>query len=136
MSSRQLTNSRRLGGFPSVLLALLALVSQLALGAVVLPDAASAQDQSVAALEALSVLCDSSKPNPPGQPGHRQHDPDRALCPLAVALALPVFVLAAGPELPLPSRALADTAPLVPQARAPPALPRQTPPSRGPPILS
>ncbi len=137
MSARKLTNSRRSGGLPGLLLAVLALVSQLALGSIVLPDDASAQERSVAALEALSVLCDSSVPTSPDQaPTHHRHSPDCAICPLSVALAMPAVVLASGPELPPRSSRLATRASLPPPARAPPGQPRYTPPSRGPPVLS
>lgn len=137
MFSRRSITPRRRGGLPGLLLAVLALVSQLALGAVVLPDPASAQEQSVAALDALSILCNSASPTAPGEgPRHHRQDRDCVPCPLAVSLALPAAVLASGPELPPPSSQLADSVSLPPPARGPPAQPRQTPPSRGPPVLS
>ena len=75
-------------GFPGLLIALLALVSQVALGAVVLPDEASARDQSAATLDAVSILCDGAAPAPRDRaPAHHRHDPECALCPLCIALA-------------------------------------------------
>ena len=121
---------------PGVLIALLALCSQLALGAVVLPGEAVARDQSVATLEALSILCNSAAPTAPDQAPHHRHNPDCALCPLCVALAMPAVILTSGPELSPPTGRLADGAALPPPARGPPAPPRNTPPSRGPPVLS
>ena len=85
---------RRLG----LLLALLAFVSLLALGATVLPDDASAAQQTE--LDAVSILCASS---PAASPAHRPHPPRHhaspALCPLSLALALPLIVLALLPLL-------------------------------------
>ncbi len=121
----------------SLLLALLALTSQVALGAVVLPDEAAAREQSVATLDALSIICDSSPATAPDQPPpHHRHNPDCALCPLTTALAMPAVILASGPDLPPPTRRVGDAAALPPPARGPPAQPCHTPPSRGPPILS
>ncbi len=122
-------------GLPGLLVAVVALASQLALGSVVLPDEAAARDQSVATLDALTILCDAAGPASPGQPPRHQHHPDCALCPLSVALALPAVVLTSEPALPPPSSRLADGAALPPPARGPPAQPRHTPPSRGPPVL-
>ncbi len=137
MLFRRLISSRRSGGFSGLLLAVLALVSQIALGAIVVPDEASMGERSVAALDALSILCNSSMPTAPGEtPKHHRPNIDCAICPLAVALAMPAVVLASGPELPTPTSQLVNRAALPPPARGPPAQPRQTPPSRGPPVLS
>ncbi len=135
MSSRQTAHPRFLGSLPGLLLAVLALFSQLTLGAVILPDEAAAQAQSVAALDALSVICSSTNPSTPARPHHR-HSPDCAVCPLCTALAMQAVVLVSGPDLPAPSSRLADRATLPPPARAPPAQPRHTPPPRGPPALT
>ena len=137
MSSRQTTQPRFLGGLPGLLLAVLALVSQLALGSFVLPDEAAAREQSVAALDALSVICNSTNPaSPTPTKPHHRHGPDCAVCPLCIALALQAVVLGSPPDLPAPSSRLADRATLPPPARAPPAQPRLAPPARGPPVLT
>ena len=136
MVSRRLIPLRRSGGVPGLLLAVLALVSQIALGMIVLSDKALAREQSVAALDALSVVCDSSAPAPAQAPRRHQHAPDCALCPLTMALALPAAVLTSAPEVPAPSSQAVARAFLPPPARGPPAQPRPTPPSRGPPVLS
>jgi hypothetical protein len=122
--------------FPGWLLAMLALTSQLALGAVVLPDEAGGRNHSVATLDALSILCNSAAPTAPHQVPHHRHHPDCVLCPLCVALAMPAVILTSGPELPQPTFRLTEGAALLPPARGPPAQPRHTPPSRGPPSLS
>ena len=129
MWSRQI---RRLGFArgPGLLLAILALVSQLALGSLVLPGDAAAEEQ-IAALDALSVLCDASMPVPPA---HHRNAPDPALCPLSLTLALPAMVLAAGPDVPPPRSRLAGRTILPPPARGPPTQPRFTALPRGPPV--
>ncbi len=127
----------RRGGIPGWLLALLALVSQLALGGIVLPDEAAAQESSVAALEALTVLCDSSAPTPPDVPRRHQRGPDAAMCPAASVLALAAVILTPAPALPPLTRQVAAAPALPPTARGPPAAPpRYIPASRGPPVLS
>ncbi len=134
---QQARAARLKGGFAGLLLAVLALVGQLAFGALVLPDQAVAQEQSVAALNALSILCDSSAPGPTGpQPGHHHRSADGVLCPHAVAFELPFAVLPTSPGVPAPQEPLVQRAGLPPAARAPPAPPRAVPPPRGPPSLT
>src|SRR5579875_719411 len=83
-----------------LLAAVLALVSQLALGALVVPGADDAG--ALARLDAVSILC-SDLPTPDdGGAAHRHHAADLALCPLTVALDAPAFVLSTGPALPAP----------------------------------
>ena len=137
MSVRQITGIRAWGGLPGLILVVLALVSQVALGAVVLPDEAGGAAQAVAALEAVAVYCDSSAPAVPGQePAHRHQGPERAICPLSVALALPAVILTAGPDLPRPARRVVERVELPPAARAPPPPLHARPQPRGPPVLS
>jgi hypothetical protein len=129
--SRALT---RTWPFPTgLLLALLALVSQLALGTMVLPD-----DSAVPQLDAISILCQTGAPDQP-QPAtpHHQHVPDCAICPLCVALAVPGVILTPAPMLPLPPsiRHVAQIA-LPPPSRGPPSRPLHISPSRGPPVLT
>ena len=83
------------------LAAVLALVSQLALGAMVPPD--DTAGRQLAALDAVSVLCTG---NPAPAPRHRapHHAADMALCPLDLALAMSGAVLLPFSALvPLPS---------------------------------
>ena len=102
------------------LAALLALVSQLALGAMVLPDPAS-PDQ-LAALDAVSILCTGLPSSDNGGTApHRHHAADLALCPLTVTLALPAVILTPSPALPPPPSVLAFRT-------------RERPPGRGPPL--
>ena len=131
MALGQITRPGFARGLPGLLLAMLALVSQLALGSLLLPDHASAQEQ-IAALDALSLLCDASAPVPPV---HHPHGPDCALCPLSLTLAVPAMVLAAGPDVPLPRSQLTRRTYLPPPARGPPAQRRFTALPRGPPVL-
>ena len=134
MSSRPQRQPWLPGRLAGLLLAVVALVSQLAFGAIVLPDEAAAQEQSVAALEAVSILCQSPAPGQPPPP-HR-HAPDCALCPLSAALDHQAVILGAAPALPRPSRAMAVRATRPPPARAPPSQPRDTAYPRGPPSLT
>jgi hypothetical protein len=105
-------------------LALLAMVSQVAVASVVWPgDAARGR---IAALDAASVACQGAKPAGPAHaPVHRPVDP--SLCPLAV--------LAGGATLPLPRQEV----PLRAGARAAIAAPCGAAPEaafpRGPPNL-
>jgi hypothetical protein len=124
-------------GMPALLLAILALISQLALGSLVLPDSVSAREQSVAALDALSILCSTGTPAAPGNtPAHHHHAPDCTLCPLCVTLAAPSAILTTVAALPAPSSQAVARAALPPPARGPPSQARPVPPARGPPILT
>ncbi len=120
-------------GTPALLLAILALVSQIALGSLVLPDSVSAQEQSIAA---LSILCSTGTPAAPGDKPAHHHAPDCTLCPLCVTLATPSAILTTVAALPTPSSALMDRAALPPPARGPPSQARPVPPARGPPSLT
>ncbi len=120
---------RRLPGF---LVALLALISQLALGAAVLPDHAPAD--GVAALAAAMVDCAPGAPAAP-PPTHHQQD-GSALCPLSVALALPSVILTPAPILPAPLPMMAMRTASRPQARAPPNRVLIAAFPRGPPALA
>ena len=104
----------------SWLAALVAIVSQLALGAVVLPDA---QTDQRAVLASVSIFCDgTTSPQTGGAAPHRHHAADPALCPLAVTLSLPSVMIAPAPQLPLPSNVVFAAAS------------RERPPGRGPPL--
>ena len=116
-----------------LLTALLALVSQLALGAMVLPDA---PDQ-VAALDAVGILCSGAAPTDDGGTApHRHHASDLALCPLTVALALPAVVLTSAPALPPPAPVLAFRMRERPPGRGPPPPTARVGAPRAPPSLA
>ena len=125
MSSRP----TRIGRSPlGLLLAVLALAGQLALGTVVLPE-----DTEAAALGAANILCQTGAPEqPPAAPQHRRA-PDGALCPLAAALAMPGAILTPAPLLPLPLTAGVRMAAVTPRPRAPPARPLRISLARAPP---
>ncbi len=116
------------------LAAILALVSQLALGAVVLPDVSPAAQ--LAALDAATIDCAPAAPGDKRLPPAPHPDSGQALCPLSVTLALPAILLLPAPELPQPVLMLALRGADRPQARAPPSAPRPTPYPTGPPILA
>jgi hypothetical protein len=119
--------------FPTgLLLAMLALVSQLALGSVVLP-----QDAGAAELDAVAIFCQTAAPGTP-QPvtPHHQHAPDCAICPLCAALAAPGAILTPAPLLPTPSVHQVAQIGLPPAARGPPSRPLRISLARGPPILT
>ncbi len=93
---------RHPSGLLSFLLTCLALVSQLALGSVVLPDD-SAQG-AIAALNAASTLCDGNHaPSDKGPLSHKHQPASPALCPTSVALALPSVIPTPAPVLPVSS---------------------------------
>ena len=107
-------------GVLSYLTAVIALVSQLALGAVLLPDVPS--QQQLAAFEAANVFCDGNQTsNHGGKPDHNHRQQPPAICPISITLSLPSIVLAPTPVLPAPSS-------YVIHARA-----FERPPGRGPP---
>lgn len=113
---------------------LAALVSQLALGAVVIADDPQSQ---LAALETASVFCQSGSGTQGGErlPVQR-HAADYALCPLSVSLALPATILSPEPLLPEPGPGRALPAGKLPQSRAPPAHAFAAAYPRGPPHLA
>ncbi len=116
---------------PGVFLALLALVVQLAFGAVVpRPDV-------VLVLDDAGVICHAGAPSDRTPPAHPHRPPDCQFCPLCMSLATPGIVLPdAGPRPP-PSRVAAIERPgLPPPAKAPPAPPLLAARSRGPPVLA
>lgn len=110
---------RRPSRLLSLLVATMALVSQLALGAAVLPD--DAAQVQLAALDAVSILChtDGTTGGHGDAPTHHRGS-GHALCPLDVSLALPSAALASAPHLPAPPLPLTLRARPLPPARAPP----------------
>jgi hypothetical protein len=106
--------------FLGYLTAVIALVSQLSLGAVLLPDAPTSQQ--FAALEAANVFCDGNQTSDHGgKPEHNHRQQAPAICPISITLSLPSIVLTPTPILPAPSALVID-------ARA-----LERPPGRGPP---
>jgi hypothetical protein len=106
---------------PGLLAAVLALVSQLALGAVVLPDDAPAGQ--LAELDAVSVLCTGAAPDADSPAPHRHYAADLTVCPLGIALAAPCCLPEPAPALP-PRRKPSRPEP----SSAPPAAARRLPP--------
>ncbi len=119
-----------------LVLAVLALVSQMALGAMVLPDAAQARQAS--ALDALSVMCGGAPQghvdHAPGAP-RRHHAAEVALCPLSGALAGQAVVMAPAPVLPALGLVARPVWRMVDGARGPPLRVARPGFARGPPIL-
>jgi hypothetical protein len=119
--------------FPTgLLLALLALASQIAVASLVLPE-----DSTAAELDAVAILCQTAAPGAP-QPAtpHHHHAPDCAICPFCAALALPGAILTPAPALPTPSLHRVAQIALPPPARGPPSRPLRTALPRGPPFLT
>jgi hypothetical protein len=112
-------------------LALLALVAQLAFGAVVpRPEVALALDEA-------GVICHAAAPSdgtPP--PAHHHPMPDCQFCPLCMSLASPGVVLPGATPGPPPPQVAAFRRPgLPPPATAPPVAPSLAAQPRGPPTL-
>jgi hypothetical protein len=120
----------------SWLLVLLGLLGQMALGAVMPPEEPVAQAEMAALMDICHAGTDAGMAGTvPQHHHHHHHTPDCALCPLCVALTMPGFLPAPGPELPappvLPRRSMAA----LPPARAPPAYSVRAAYPRGPPVL-
>jgi hypothetical protein len=116
-------------------MAVLALVSQLALGAMLLPDDPPQRQQS--ALDAISVMCSSTAPMlPDHRVPHHRHVPDCAPLPLGVALALPAFMPMSPPALPGPLAARMQRRVSAASARGPPSHYSHIGFPRGPPTLA
>jgi hypothetical protein len=128
--SRALTRTWR--SPTGLLLAVLALISQLALGSLVLPA-----ESAAAELDAIAIFCQTAPSGTP-QPSapHHQHAPDCAICPLCVALAMPGAILTPAPLLPTPSVHQVAQITLPPPARGPPSRPLRISLARGPPALT
>ena len=119
--------------FMRAVLATMALVSQLLLGSLVLPDEATG---AAARLRSVAVLCTSAAavPQAPGQ--HRNHPGETATCPLELALALPAVILLAAVVLPVLVTSPATTPFTMPPARGPPAAHAWALHARAPPHLT
>jgi hypothetical protein len=122
---------RRIPAF-GLFLTLLALVAQLAFGAVV------PRPEVGLVLDELGVICHAPAP-PDGapQPSRHHHTPDCVLCPVCASLATHGIVLpGAPPRPPLPRIAMCDRPGLPPPATAPPVAAVLSAQPRGPPILA
>jgi len=117
---------------PGLFLALLALVAQLAFGAVVpRPEVALALD------EAGTICHASAQSDGTGPPAHHDHMPDCQFCPLCMSLATPGIVLPdATPRPPRPQVTAFHRPELPPPATAPPLAALLTAQPRGPPGLT
>jgi hypothetical protein len=116
------------------LAAVIALVSQLALGAVLPTDGPT--PQQIAALNAVRVLCDGSQPTDRGgRPDHGHRPLAPAICPISVTLSLPGIVLTPAPVLPAPpGPVLFARAVERPPGRGPPPATARVGVPRAPPI--
>ncbi len=123
-------------GLLTYLLVSLALMSQLAVGAMVLPD--TSPYTTLAALDAASILCGTDQPSGHIPPSQRRHAPaNPALCPISVALALPSVIPTSTPELPIFSGAVVHLgAEERPPARGPPSPAARVGSPRGPPLTA
>ncbi len=118
-----------------LLAVLVALVGQLALGAVVLPD--ESPRSQLAALDAASIFCQAgSDTGGNDKPPIPHHAADYALCPLSVSLAQSMAIPVPDVLLPVPSQSLAMRSGALPQARAPPSRIVIAAYPRGPPSLA
>ncbi len=114
-------------------LAAVALVSQLLLGSLVLPDDATAG--AAARLRAVVVLC-SSHPTAPDPPVHHHRPVDPAACPLEIALELPAVILMPAVTVPLSAMSARPAPFSLPAARAPPVAVTRVRHARAPPRLA
>ena len=118
-----------------LMVALLALVGQLAIGAVVLPDSDTAD--ALNRLDAVSILCSGLPASDDGGAApHHHHACDLALCPMTLALAAPSVVLTPAPVLPAPKPVSVFPSRERPPGRGPPAASARVGEPRGPPVLA
>ena len=119
------------------LFAVLALVGQLAVGSLVLPDRLDAA--SVARINATMVLCKSSSVDRVGAghvaPAHRHHPVQHARAP-EQSLELPAAILLPAVELPPPPLPVRRDMATLPPSRAPPCTAAWAWRARAPPILA
>jgi len=111
-------------------LALLALVAQLAFGAVVpRPEVALVLDNA-------GVICHAAAPDDTLPPAHHHHMPDCQFCPLCMSLATQGVVLPSAVAHPPPPQLADFRRPgLPPPATAPPLKALLAAQPRGPPVL-
>ncbi|WP_419729473.1 hypothetical protein [Lichenicola sp.] len=114
------------------LFAVVALVGQLAVSSLVLPDRSDAA--ALSRVDAATVLCMSGTTTQT-PPAHRHH-PLHAARPLDLALELPAVILLPGSGLPPPRLPIGGERILLPPARAPPAATAWAWRARDPPDLA
>jgi hypothetical protein len=120
--------------FLGLLLAVMALMGQLAVGAAVpLQDEAA---ERLNTFEAALILCHSGTGSTPSQQAPLHHHFDCALCPLCQVLAHYSVVLTSAPFLPEPPAGMTLRTRGVAAARAPPAPAVASAYPRGPPSLA
>lgn len=119
------------------LFAVVALVGQLAVGSLVLPDRSDAA--SLAGIETTMVLCGNSAAtrmtDGRATPAHRNH-PLQAGRALDLALELPAVILLPASFLPPPRLVAGSGIAALPPARAPPTTAAWAWRARGPPVLA
>lgn len=115
-------------------LAIVALISQIVLGSLVLPDQADARP--LVALQAAMMLCKSGSSARMASSHHQQHPARETSCTLDMALELPAVILL--PVFIMPARFLPTGGRMMtlPPARAPPAAKVWALYARGPPTLA
>ena len=101
-----------------LILAWLALLSQLVLGTLVLPD--TAPDPGLDRIAALSVICRPGHPPPDRHPLPHLPSQEHALLALAATVALPGIILTTVAALPAPGVVSIPHAVILPPPRAPP----------------
>ncbi len=114
-----------------LLAAVLALISQIASGAVMGPGEAS---NARSTLAAVSVLCVGTPAGGPGGTRHHPRAPGCALCPFDVALASPAYVLTPAVVLPRLPPAITMRIAAPPPARGPPPPTARVGKPRAPPV--
>ena len=133
MQSRAITRLQP-AWFLGLLLAVLALAGQLAVGALAPADAAV--DRQLSELAALTSQCKGTPPADPGRDSRHRRLPDCAPAASSVELVLPGFLPSPGPALPPPlAQGAAPLASLV-SARGPPSRRVGVGFPRGPPVLA
>jgi len=127
---------RHLSGYLRFLLTGIALVSQLALGAMVLPN--DVPQGAIAALNAATVLCGGNQRPGDKGPASRSHQPaNPALCPTSVALALPGVIPTTAPIVPVSSNSILYLRTKErPPGRGPPAATARVGAPRAPPVMA
>ena len=135
MPMRATSSARSPSSIPGLLLTVLALVSQLALGSLAPVDAEA--DGQRSELAALTMLCQTTLADGSHAPAapHHHRLPDYAPASPAAALDLPCLVAAPAPTLPAPSSGVKLRLVSLLSARGPPSHDSHLGFPRGPPVL-
>ncbi len=117
------------------LLAVMCLVSQIAIGTMVIPDEPSGT--LLEALTSAGVDCHASPASAPGgRPPHPHRQTEPAVCPLRLALELPGITLLPPVVIPESLTATDARVGLPPPSRGPPPAPARVGQPRAPPALT